>query len=133
MDSLNYHHLKLFHAVAREGNLTRASGKLRLTPQTVSTQIRDFEKSLGERLFTRAGRSMPLTDFGRIVLRYADEIFSIGQELQETLRGLPTERPLRLMVGVANVLPKLIAHRLIEPALNIGRPVRVVCEEGTPE
>lgn len=131
--SLNYHHLRLFRAVAREGNLTRASKKLCLTPQTVSTQIRDLESDLGEALFTRAGRNMRLTDVGRVVLGYANEIFTVGQELREALRGLPTERPLRLMVGVANVLPKIIAHRLIEPALKIGRPVRVVCEEGTPE
>ncbi len=133
MGPLNYHHLRLFQAVAREGNLTRASGHLHLTPQTVSTQIRDFEESIGEKLFDRKGRRLLLTDLGRVVLQYADEIFSVGQELQETLRGQGTERPLRLIVGVANVLPKLIVHRLIEPALEVGRSVRIVCREGTPE
>ena len=110
MDPLNYHHLRLFHAVAHEGNLTRASQHLCLTPQTVSTQIRDFEKALGEKLFTRTGRRMVLTDSGRLVLRYADEIFLVGRELWETLQGQPTERPMRLMVGVANVLHKLIVY-----------------------
>lgn len=133
MGPLNYHHLRLFSAVAHEGNLTRASRQLCLTPQTVSSQIRDFEHVLGEKLFTRAGRRMELTDMGRVVLGYADEIFSVGQELQEALRGEPTTRPLRLVIGVANVLPKLIVHHLVEPALSLEQPVRVVCHEGAPE
>jgi len=133
MESLNYHHLRLFWAVAHEGNLTRASKKLHLAPQTVSTQIRDFEAALGEKLFQRAGRRMLLTDVGHVALRYADEIFSIGQEFREALRGQPTGRPLRLVVGVADVMPKLVAHRLIEPALLLEEPVRIVCREGTPE
>ena len=133
MDNLNYHHLRLFWAVAREGNLTRASGKLHLTPQTVSTQIRDLEAALGENLFRRTGRRMVLTDVGHVTLRYADEIFAAGKELVETLRGQPTGRPLRLVVGVVDVLPKLVAYRLIEPALHLDEPVRIVCREGTPE
>ena len=133
MESFNYHHLRLFWAVAREGNLTRASKKLHLAPQTVSTQIRDFETALGEKLFRRSGRRMLLTDVGHVALRYADEIFSLGQEFREALRGQPTGRPLRLVVGVADVLPKLVAHRLIEPALLLEEPVRIVCREGTPE
>ncbi len=133
METLNYHHLRLFWAVAREGNLTRASAQMYLTPQTVSSQIRDLESALGEKLFARVGRRMVLTDVGRTVLGYADEIFAAGRELEETLRGQTTERPLRLVIGVANVVPKLIIHRVIEPALKIGRPVRVVCREGTPE
>jgi LysR family transcriptional activator of nhaA len=133
MKNFNYHHLRLFWAVAREGNLTRASRKLHLAPQTVSTQIRDFETALGEKLFRRSGRRMLLTDVGHVALRYADEIFSLGQEFQEALRGQPTGRPLRLVVGVADVLPKLVAHRLIEPALLLDKPVRIVCREGTPE
>lgn len=130
---LNYHHLKLFWAVAREGNLTRASAKLHLTPQTVSGQIRTLESTLDEKLFQRAGRRLVLTDVGRVVLRYADDIFSTGQELLETLRGQPTGRPLRLAVGVADVVPKLVAYRLMEPALRLEEPVRVICREGAPE
>ena len=133
MRSLNYHHLRLFWAVAREGNLTRASRELQLAPQTVSKQIQDLEESLGEKLFLREGRRLVLTDVGAIALRYADEVFSIGQELLETLRGQPSERSLRLVVGVASVLPKLIVHHLIEPTLHLERPVRVLCREGTPE
>jgi len=133
METLNYHHLRLFWAVAREGNLTRASKKLHLAPQTVSTQIRTLETALGEKLFRRSGRRMLLTDVGNVALRYADEIFSLGEEFGEALRGQPTGRPLRLVVGVADVLPKLVAHRLIEPALLLEEPVRIVCREGTPE
>ncbi len=133
MEPLNYHHLRLFWAVAREGNLTRASRELNLTPQTVSTQIRDLELALGEKLFTRAGRRLILTDVGALALRYAEDIFSVGQELLETLRGQPSERPLRLVIGVASVLPKLIVHSLIEPTLRLDRPVRIVCREGPTE
>lgn len=133
MKSLNFHHLRLFWAVAREGNLTRASGKLHLTPQTVSTQIRDLEAALGEKLFRRTGRNLVLTDAGRMTLRYAEEIFSLGEELVATLEGQPTGRPLRLVIGVADMLPKLVVHRLLEPALELGTAVRIVCREGPPE
>ncbi len=131
--NLNYHHLRLFWAVAKEGNLTRASRELHLAPQTVSTQVRDLENSLGEKLFRRSGRRMILTEVGTVTFRYADEIFAVGRELLETLRGQPSERPQRLVVGVASVLPKLIVHRLIEPTLHLEQPVRILCHEGTPE
>jgi len=127
--SLNYQHLKYFWAVSRHGNLTRASSELLLKPQTVSTQIRDLENGLGVELFSREGRRLVLTDIGRVVYRYADEIFNIGREIQDVVRGLPG-RPLSLVVGVADVVPKLIALRLIEPALQLKEPVRIICREG---
>jgi len=127
--SLNYQHLKYFWTVSRHGNLTRASVELYLTPQTVSTQIRDLENGLGVELFSRERRSLVLTDIGRVVYRYADEIFSIGREIQDVVRGLPG-RPLYLGIGVADVVPKIIAHRLIEPALQLDEPIRVICREG---
>lgn len=130
MQGLNYHHLRLFQAVAREGNLTRAAGKLHLTPQTVSTQVRDLEAAVGEQLFRRAGRRMILTDAGQVTLRYADEIFSLGQELQETLRGQPPGRTQKILVGATDVLPKLIVHHLIEPALHSRERIQIVCREG---
>ncbi len=133
LTSLNYHHLRLFWAVAREGNLTRASKELGLAPQTVSVQIRDLEAELNEQLFVRTGRRLVLTDTGTLVFRFADEIFAVGRELLETLRGQPSERPLRLVVGIASVLPKLIVHHLIEPTLHLDTPVRILCREGTPE
>ena len=129
MYTLNYQHLKYFWAVSRHGNLTRASAELLLTPQTVSTQIRDLEKGLGVELFSREGRRLVLTDIGRVVYRYADEIFNIGREIQDIVRGLPG-RAMYLVVGVADVVPKLIAHQLIEPAIQLKEPVRVICREG---
>ena len=133
MYRLNYQHLRYFWAVSRHGNLTRASAELQLTPQTVSSQIHDLEDGLGEKLFARQGRRLVLTDIGHVVFRYADEIFSLGRELQDVVRGLPAERPIHLAVGVADVLPKLIARHLIEPALRMEEPVHVICHEATPE
>lgn len=132
MDTLNYHHLRLFQAVAREGNLTRASAGLHLTPQTVSTQIRGLEESIGEQLFHRTGRRLTLTESGQVALRFADEIFSMGQELLETLRGQPSGRPLKMVVGVPQALPKLIVHRLLEPALHLEQKIHFVCRERSP-
>ncbi|MBW2588805.1 MAG: LysR family transcriptional regulator, partial [Deltaproteobacteria bacterium] len=132
MHMLNYHHLRLFWAVGHEESLTRASAKLHLTPQTLSAQIRHLEGALGEQLFHRTGRRLVLTDAGKLVLRYADEIFSVGQELLETLRGQPSNRALRLVIGVADVVPKTVAYRLIKPALQLEMPVQIVCQEGHP-
>lgn len=129
MDDLNYHHLRYFWAVARAETLTSAAAELHLTPQTVSTQIKDLEEAMGQSLFSRSGRRLVLTDVGQVVYRYADEIFSIGKELGELLAGRPVGRGLRLVVGVADVLPKLVAHRLIEPATQLDEPVRLVCRE----
>src|ERR1700675_541687 len=130
MEWLNYHHLHYFWVVAREGSITRASGQLNLAQPTISGQIHVLEEALGEKLFTRVGRHLVLTEIGRVVLRYADEIFTLGRELMDTLKGRPTGRPLRLVVGVADVLPKLIAYRLLEPALHLPTPVQVICREG---
>lgn len=133
MEWLNYHHLLYFWTVAREGSVARACEQLHLAQPTVSAQIRALEKSLGAKLFAREGRGLALTDTGRVVYRYADEIFSLGRELRDTLNGRPTGRALRLAVGVADVLPKLVAYRLLEPALRLSEPVRIVCTEGKPE
>lgn len=133
MEWLNYHHLRYFWAVAREGSVTRASEKLHISQPTVSAQIRELEEALGEKLFARAGRSLALTEVGRVVFRYADEIFGLGRELLDTVKGRPTGRPARLTVGLANVVPKLIAYRLLEPALRLPEPVLVECVEDRPE
>ena len=116
MDWLNYHHLLYFWTVAREGGVSRAAEKLRLSQPTISAQLRLLEDSFGEQLFTRQGRSLVLTEVGQVVFRYADEIFSLGRELTETLRGRPAGRPLQLTVGIANVVPE--AGRL--PAARAG-------------
>lgn len=133
MEWLNYHHLLYFWVVAREGSLAAAGVELRLSPSAISGQIRALENSLGEKLFLKSGRRLMLSDAGRTVFRYADEIFTLGREMQETLKGGPTGRPLRVSIGVADVVPKLIARELIEPALHLPTPVSPVCREDKPE
>jgi LysR family transcriptional activator of nhaA len=126
---LNYHHLLYFWTVAREGSVTKACAVLNLTQPAISAQIRTLERSLGEKLFEKRGRHLALTETGRMVYRYADEIFTIGRELQETLAGRPSGRPARLTVGVVQALPKLMAYRLLEPALRGPDPVHLVLHE----
>lgn len=133
MEWLNYHHLLYFWLVVREGGLAPASARLRLAQSTVSAQVHSFEHALGEKLFTRRGRRLVLTEVGQLVYRYADEIFSLGQELQDAIKGRPVGRPLRLVVGIADVVPKLVARRLLEPALNLSEPIQLVCREDKPE
>ena len=130
MEWLNYHHLLYFWTVAKEGSIVRASDKLSLTQATISAQIRSFEESLGEKLFARVGRRLILTETGRLAFRYADEIFSLGREFMDTLKGRPSGQPLRFRVGITDILPKLIAQRLLEPAFQIAEPVRMICHEG---
>jgi LysR family transcriptional activator of nhaA len=106
---------------------------LRLAQSTISAQVKALEESLGEQLFTRSGRRLELTEVGRIVFRYADEIFSLGRELQDTLQGRPAGRPLKLEVGIADVVPKLVVMRLLEPALSLPEQVQLVCREDKPD
>ena len=131
--TLNYHHLRYFWVVVREGGIARAAEKLRLSQPTISAQIKMLEDALGERLFQRQGRTLVLTDVGRIVDHYATGIFTSGIELIETLKGRPSGRAMRLAVGVANAVPKSIVHRLLEPALQLPDRVQLVCLEDDPE
>ena len=133
MEWLNYHHLLYFWVVACHGSVTRAAAELRLAQSTVSTQLRTLEEVLGEKLFARTGRRLVLTDVGRLVFRYADEIFGLGRELLETVKGRPTGQPMRLTVGIADAVPKLIAYRLLRPALTGAEPVRIICREDKPD
>jgi LysR family transcriptional activator of nhaA len=133
MEWLNYHHLLYFWTVAREGGVSRAAEKLRLRQPTISAQVRLLEEAVGGKLFERQGRRLVLTDVGRVVYRYADEIFGLGQELLDALKGRSSGRPLPLTVGVANAVPKLIVHRLLQPALSGDRPVHLVCREDSTE
>lgn len=133
MEWLNYHHLLYFWVVACHGSVTRAAAELRLAQPTVSTQLRTLEEVLGEKLFARTGRRLVLTDVGRLVFRYADEIFGLGRELLETVKGRPTGQPMRLTVGIADAVPKLIAYRLLRPALTGAEPVRIICREDKPD
>jgi LysR family transcriptional activator of nhaA len=131
MEWLNYHHLLYFWVVAKEGTIAAACEKLMLAQPTISAQIRALETALGQKLFRRSGRYLVMTETGRMVYQYADEIFSLGRELTDTLKGRPTGSPVRFNVGVADVLPKLVAHQLLEPALNLPERVRLVCYEST--
>ncbi len=133
MDWLNYHHLLYFWTVAREGTIARAGEKLHLGQPAISTQLRQLEQSLGQKLFQKSGRNLELTETGRMVYRYADEIFSLGRELTDTLKGRPTGQPMRFVVGIVDVVPKLIAKRLLEPALQLPDPLRLICYENSLE
>ncbi|MCP5114321.1 MAG: transcriptional activator NhaR [bacterium] len=132
MDWLNYHHLLYFWSVAKAGSITAAAVQLRLSPPTISTQIRRLEQSLERKLFNQVGRNLVLTETGQVVFGYANEIFSMGQEMMDALRGRPTRAGLRLRVGVADAVSKRVAHRLLAPALEIDLPVHIVCFEGKP-
>lgn len=133
MEWLNYHHLLYFWTVAREGSISRACGKLLVAQPTISGQIKALEESLGEKLFVRSGRGLALSEVGRVVYRYADEIFGLGRELQDVLKGRPRGRPMRLVAGISDMLPKLIAYRVLAPALAMAEPVQLICHEDAPE
>lgn len=126
MDWLNYHHLLYFWTVARYGGVTKASEQLNLAQSTISGQIRTLEDALDEKLLVRSGRTVALTEVGQVVYQYADEIFSLGRELTETLKGNPAGRPMRLRVGVTDVMPKIISCRLLQPALGMQN-VQLAC------
>jgi LysR family transcriptional activator of nhaA len=129
---LNYHHLLYFWVVAREGSIVRAAGELGLAHPTISAQIRSLEASLGNPLFQRVGRRLVLTEVGAIAYRYAEEIFANGRELLDTVRGRATGNSARLRVGVADVLPKALVRRLLDPAVRLDPPAHIVCREDTP-
>lgn len=131
MDWLNYHHLLYFWMVAREGTILRAAEKLHIGQPAISTQLRSLEESLGQKLFLKSGRTLQLTETGKTVYRYADEIFSLGRELVDTLKGHPIGKPVRFVVGIVDAMPKLMARRLLEPALQLSDDLRLVCIEDT--
>jgi LysR family transcriptional activator of nhaA len=129
LEWVNYHHLLYFWVVAREGGLMPAGKLLRLSHPTLSGQIHTLEDHLGEKLFTKVGRKLALTDVGKIVYRYAEEIFTLGQEMLDTVKGRSAGQTMRLDVGIVDVVPKLVVRRLLEPALSGPSPVRLVCYE----
>jgi len=129
MPNINFKHLRYFWAVAANGSIARAADLLHLTPQTISGQLRELEEQLDVQLFEKSGRNLVLTDSGRMVFSYADEMFRLGNELQDVLEGRIPGTALTLNVGVAMVVPKLLAYRLLEPVLAMDEPVRLVCQE----
>jgi LysR family transcriptional regulator, transcriptional activator of nhaA len=133
MEWLNYHHLFYFWTVARNGSIAKASTILRLAPPTISEQIRRLEEAWGVKLFEKQGRNLVLTDTGRVAYAYAQEIFERGQELTAALSGGTSGRMARFTIGIADVVPKLIAYRLILPALQLPNRLHLVCREGDPD
>ncbi|HYD53211.1 MAG TPA: transcriptional activator NhaR [Gemmatimonadaceae bacterium] len=131
MNSLNYNHLRYFWVVAREGGLVQAGKVLRLSHPTLSAQIHALEDALGEKLFTKVGRKLALTDVGRIAYKYAEEIFGLGNELVDAVQGRAVGRPAKLEVGILDVLSKLLVRRLLQPASAMAESVRLVCREGS--
>ena len=125
MESLNLNHLHYFWTVATEGTIARAADKLHLTSPTISTQLGQLERSLGQKLFKRSGRVLELTDTGRVVFRYADDMFSISRELLGRVSGGSAGGPVNLSVGVVNALPKMVTHHLLQPALRLTERVNL--------
>ena len=117
MSTLNFKHLRYFWMVAKTGSIARAAEQLHLTPQSISGQLSEFSDTLGVELFRRVGRSLELTDTGRRILSHAEEIFSTGDELLEIVRDQSRTTTTTFRVGCADSVSKLIACRLVEPAL----------------
>ncbi len=130
MRPINFNHLLYFWTVAREGGLVAAGKVLHLSHPTLSAQIRTLEARLGQKLFTKAGRKLALTETGRLVYRYADEMFTLGREMVDSVQGYTPGRALTLDVGVADAVPKLVVRELLAPALSLNEPVRLICHEG---
>ena len=129
MEWLNYHHLLYFWMVAREGGLAPAGKVLRLSQSALSGQIRQLEGSLGQSLFERRGRKLEMTETGRVVFRYAEQIFGLGREMLDVIRERPVDRPMRLVVGISDVVPKLLVRQLLAPALHGEQRLSLVCQE----
>ena len=130
MRHLNFKHLRYFWAVARSGSIARASAQLHVTPQSISGQLRELEEFLGAELLRRAGRGLEPTELGHRVLSYADEIFSLGDELQDVVRDQATRRTVPYRIGVADSVPKSVAYRVVEPVLHLEVPLRLIIREG---
>jgi LysR family transcriptional regulator, transcriptional activator of nhaA len=130
MDFLNYHHLRYFWVVAKEGGLRKAADKLHVSQPTISAQIAALEGVLGEKLFRRGGRALALTEAGYRALSYAEEIFSLGQELLDAAQQRPSARPLRVHIGITDSLPKLVSYEIIKPIFKLAQPVQAICREG---
>lgn len=130
VEFLNYHHLRYFWTVAKEGSLRRASEQLRVSQPSMCTQIKLLEASLGESLFRPSGRSLELTEFGQLIYGYAEEIFTLGREILRTTKQAPSVRTLRLQVGIVDSFPKLMSYEILRPVFDHQPPVQLICHEG---
>ena len=132
MPELNYHHLRYLWAVEREGGVSAAARALHVAQPTVSAQLRTLEADVGTALFHRDGRRLVLTETGRHVYRYAEQIFGLGAELEAWLDGKPASAAPRLRVGTADVIPKLVAHEILKPVREADPGLHLTCVEGKP-
>lgn len=130
MAQLNYKHLRYYWMVAKTGSIARAAQQLHLTAHAVSGQLKEFEQTLGVELFRRVGRNVELTDAGQRILRHADEIFMLGDQVLEALRDQNTLHTRRFRVGITDAVSKMLAYRLLEPAMNLPQAIRLICREG---
>ncbi|MDP3505015.1 MAG: LysR family transcriptional regulator [Myxococcales bacterium] len=133
LDEVNFHHLLCFSVVAREGSVSKGAEALGLAQPTVSGKLRALEADLGERLFRRRGRGVELTETGHLVRRYAEDIYSLGQELMDAVHARPSSGPVRFAVGVSDSLPKVTTWKLLEPAFTGLVPLRPVVRVGKTE
>lgn len=133
MEWLNYHHLRYFWTVAKEGSLARAAAKLHVSQPSISEQIRELESAFGEKLFRREGRNNKLTDAGQVVFGYAEEIFTLGRELLNAVKQRPGVKELRLYVGVADSFPKLVTNEILKPVFAMPQTAHIICREGKME
>ena len=133
MDWLNYHHLRYFYIVAREGSLRGAAETLGVSQPSISTQLRQLEGSLGAPLFRRTARKMVLTELGQMVLRYAEDIFSTGRELLSAVRQRDAQPITPVFAGIADGMPKLAVCEILRPMFSLGSEFRIVCREGKME
>jgi LysR family transcriptional activator of nhaA len=133
MESLNYHHLYFFWIVMNTGSIKATSVQLKLAQSTISAQLSALEKALGGKLFNRVGRNLEPTDLGHMVFGYADKIFTIGQEMMNSVHSLPTEPPLSFRVGIVDVVPKLLTRKFLLPAMDLSENIHLVCRQGKEE
>lgn len=127
---LNYHHLRYFYTVAKEGSLRAAAEKLKISQSSICAQIQLLESALGEDLFRLSARSLVLTEFGHLILGYAEEIFRLGRELLSARKQFPGVRSLRLNVGIVDSFPKLTSFEILRPAFTHDPPIHITCHEG---
>lgn len=133
MEWLNYHHLRYFWTVAKEGSISRAAAKLHVSQPSISEQIRELESALGEKLFRREGRNNKLTEAGQVVFGFAEEIFALGREMMNAVKQRPGAKTLRLYVGVVDSFPKLVTNEILKPVFSLPQTVHVICREGKME
>ncbi|MBX7103267.1 MAG: LysR family transcriptional regulator [Gemmataceae bacterium] len=133
MESLNYHHLYYFWHVGRESSVARACERIGVSQPTISSQISLLEQSLGEKLFVRSGRNLVLSDAGKLVFGYADQIFNTGREMQLALRGRVAGPRERLVVGIVDILPKTLVGKILSPLLGQPDSPLLVCQEDKPD